>query len=101
MAILLGSLAFWLNQPAYLFNGGASSTEAATEATPDRNSTPRMHGLLSLELLSAMQRSGRRPLPRHGMAAATRCERQPSTAASLALRHVSVLNACTRRVAAR
>jgi hypothetical protein len=88
VAIAIGSLAFWLNQPAHLFDGGALSSEAATQAQVSRKSPPLTHGLLSLELLSAMQRDAQKQMPHRDTSARMLCERTPSTAASPASRHV-------------
>jgi hypothetical protein len=82
VAIAIGSLAFWLNQPAHLFNGGASSSASATEAPAKRKRPSLMHGLLSLELLSAMQRDSKKLTPHRCTSTRALCERKASTAAS-------------------
>jgi hypothetical protein len=101
VAIAIGSLAFWINQPAHLFNGGASSSTAAIQAPVNRKSPSLTHGLLSLELLSAMQRDAQRLTPHRGTSARTLCERTPSVTALPAARHVRSDSACGSRAAAR
>jgi hypothetical protein len=101
VAIAIGSIAFWLNQPAYLFNGGASSSASATEAPVNHKNPSLMHGLLSLELLSAMQRDSRKRMSHHGTSAHARCERKASNTASAASRRVRADSACVGRTSVR
>lgn len=97
VAIAIGSLAFWLNQPAHLFNGGVSSSASATAPPRNRTSSPFTHGLLSLELRSAMQRASPGPTPRRAIAANERCELNGSAIASPASHDVQTYRACTHR----
>jgi hypothetical protein len=100
-AILLGSIAFWLSQPAYLFNGGASSYASAIEVPQHRKSPSPVHGLLSLELLSAMQRESHKLMPRRSVNVPTFWERNISITVSPASRHVRSCSACPSRATAR
>jgi hypothetical protein len=109
VAIAIGSLAFWLNQPAHLFNGGAPTSASKTEessasaihAPLNRLSPPLTHGLLSLELLSAMQRDSRRLMLQRDTSANLLCERKTSSTASPASHLVRAHSACTNRATTR
>ncbi|WP_211617202.1 hypothetical protein [Paraburkholderia haematera] len=65
MAIAIGSIAFWLGQPAHLFDGSAPSSASPTVTPLNRNSAPPTHGLLSLELLATMRRTSPELMPDH------------------------------------
>ncbi|MFM0598427.1 hypothetical protein [Paraburkholderia dilworthii] len=57
VSIVIGSLAFWLNQPAHLFDGAAAQREAAVIWPRQACDEPTLvHGLLSLELASHLHR---------------------------------------------
>lgn len=57
VSIVIGSLAFWLNQPAHLFDGMAAQREAAVIWPRQACDEPTLvHGLLSLELATHFQR---------------------------------------------
>ncbi|MGF6903085.1 hypothetical protein [Paraburkholderia sp. GAS348] len=101
MAIAIGSLAFWLSQPAHLFNGGASPPASAIVTPLNRPSSPITHGLLSLELLAAMQHHSPRLMHHRWISGNKHCELNGSKATSLISHDFRVLSACPRRATAR
>ncbi|ASL42740.1 hypothetical protein bAD24_I04565 [Burkholderia sp. AD24] len=57
VSIAIGSLAFWLNQPAHLFDGAAAQRELTTFSSRQACGEPPLaRGLLSLELATHLQR---------------------------------------------
>ncbi len=99
MAIAISSLAFWLSQPAHLFNGGRPpSASFAVAVAPVRPSSPPLtHGLLSLELLSAMQHASPRLTPYSVIANNKHCELSFTSATPPASREGRASSACTNR----
>ncbi|WCM21090.1 hypothetical protein NDK50_06425 [Paraburkholderia bryophila] len=56
-SIVIGSLAFWFNQPAHLFDGAAAQREVTTFWSSQACGEPPLaRGLLSLELATHLQR---------------------------------------------
>lgn len=97
LVIAVGSLAFWLSQPAHLFNGGLPPSASVVVAPVHPNGPPLTHGLLSLELLSAMQHASSRLTPYSGIANNKHCKSSGLSATSPASRDVRASSACTNR----
>ncbi|PQV47458.1 hypothetical protein [Paraburkholderia sp. BL21I4N1] len=83
VSIVVGSLAFWLNQPAHLFDGAAAQREAS--AIPSRQACDEptfVHGVLSLELATRLRRDVPTLTQPYGVDAARRCAPQNLVAAT-------------------
>lgn len=83
VSIVIGSLAFWLNQPAHLFDGATAQREATAIWPRQACDEPTfVHGLLSLELATHLRRDvPTRTLP-CGVDADRRCAPQNLVAAT-------------------
>ncbi|CAE6749773.1 hypothetical protein [Paraburkholderia domus] len=100
VAIAIGSLAFWLTQPAHLFNGGAAPPASATVTPLNRNNVLFTHGLLSLELLSTMRHTSPELMPDRGTGANKFCAPHGPAAALLTSCEIHAHRACIQRAIA-